>query len=197
LAGYLIIADISTHILQLLRNKLIPELIQAPEAISLVSPADKNADYLLGIFLYDIQDMGEFSQTQMIQRGETRKQYPPKALRLRYIIFLNTKAQVASKGEDEQKILSRVMQIIYDNALIFTGKIHGMTDSVDVNATISFQSLSIEEKAKLWTAFTLPLQLGIYLEVSPILLSSTRETEITRVVSTDFIATQKGENDAY
>lgn len=193
MAGYSIIADISKYILQLLRTHLCPELIQAPEAIGLVSPADKNADYLLGIFLYDMQDMGEFTQTQMIQRGDTKKQYPPKSLRLRYLIFLNTKAQVVSKGEDEQKILSRIMQLIYDNALILTSKVHGMTDSTDVNAAISFQSLTVEEKAKLWTAFTLPLQLGIYLDVSPILLSSTREKEVTRVVYTDFTLEKKGD----
>ena len=197
MAGYSIIADISNHIIQLLRSQLCPDLIGAPEAISLVSPADKNADYLLGVFLYDMQDMGEFSQTQMIQRGETKKQFPPKALRLKYMIYLNAKAQVASKGEDEQKILSRVMQIIYDHALISVSKIHGMAENTDVNAAISFQSLNIEEKAKMWTALTLPLQLGIYLEVSPILLSSTRVTEVTRVVSTDFTAVQKGEEHAY
>jgi len=192
MAGFTIISDISQYIADMLRNKLYPSFISSKEAISLVSPIDKNADYQMGIYLYDIQAMSEYTLPQMISIGHNKKQYPPKSLKLRYMVYLNKKAQIVAKGEDEQRILGLTIQLLYDNPSITISKIHNLSDAFDETASISILNLNVDEKSKIWTALTLPMQLGIYLEVSPVLLASTREVTVTRVAETTFSTEEKG-----
>lgn len=187
MAGYSIIADISQYIANLLRKHLCPTYMTSPDMIKLVSPVDKNADYQLGIFLYDIQGLGEaftIPMASMASRGH--KTNPPQPLKLKYMIYISNKAQIAAKGEDEQRILGLVMQLLYDNPVIEIQKIHQFSESFDTTSTLSLINMPLEEKSKIWTGLGLPIQLGIYLEVSPILLSSTQREEVQRVVATQF-----------
>ena len=191
MAGFTIISDISQHIVALLRQNLCPSFITASEGISLISPIDKNADYQMGIYLYDLQEMGEYTLPQMVTIGQNKKQYPPKSLRLKYMIYLNQKSQIAAKGEDEQRILGLTMQCLYDNPTIAINKLHRLSDAFDEIASISILNMNLEEKSKIWTALALPMQLSIYLEVAPVLLASAREVTVTRVVETAFNTVEK------
>lgn len=181
MAGYSIIADISQFITATLQKELCPSYLPSKEAISLTSPADKNADYQIGIFLYDIQEMGEYTLPQRIVTSQNKKQQAPKSLKLKYMIYFNQKAQMAARGEDEQKILGLIMQMLYDNPGIEIHKMHHFADPFDDTAHISILNMNIEEKSKIWTALALPIQLGIYFEVSPVLLASVKEEAVTRV----------------
>ena len=53
MADFSIISDVSNEVLKLLRENICPELIQSPESIALAAPTDKNADFQLGLYLYD------------------------------------------------------------------------------------------------------------------------------------------------
>ena len=66
MSDFSVISEVGNAILKLLREKVCPELIQSPEAIRLVSPAEKNADYQLGLYMYDIQELREFQLNVMI-----------------------------------------------------------------------------------------------------------------------------------
>lgn len=196
MAGYSIVSDISQYLVDLLREHLFPDFIQSTEAISLATPADKNGDYLMGVFLYDLQT-SEFSMPQMFQRGDGKKQYPPKALKLRYVIFLNSKAQVASKEDVVHSILGKAMQSLYDHALVPINRIHNRAEEMDGDATLSLLNIGLEEKMKIWTALSLPFQVALYVEVSPVLLSSTKQVETNKVIETEFVVRQKKKGDKY
>lgn len=182
MADFSIISDLSNEILNLLRNYMCPELIQSPEAIKLVSPSDKNADFQLGVYLYDIQELREYKQMDMIRMGNNTAQYPPKPLNLFFVIYINSKSQMVSDAENEQRILGRAIQILMDHAVLE----EFASQNEDEAPAVTLLTLSFEEKTKLWSVLNLPYQVGIYFSVSPALLSSRRTKTFTRVVETNF-----------
>lgn len=192
MAGYSIIADISQYIGSLLRQHLCPMYIANEEMIKLISPVDKDADYQLGIFLYDIQsaDMG-YMESRIV--GQAYKTKAPQSLKLKYMIYVNHKAQIAAKGEDEQRILGLVMQNLYDHAVIDISKIHQFSETFDDTSALQVIHMPLEEKSKIWTGLGIPMQLSVYLEVSPVLLSSMQREEVQRVVTTKFAVEEMGQ----
>ena len=181
-----IIADVSNEVLKVLRENICPELIQSPEAISLAAPTDKNADFQLGLYLYDIQELREYQQMDMIRMKGNQGQYPPKPLNLFYALYINSKSQLMSNAENEQRILGRAIQVLMDNAILFQPD-----NEEESRGSITLLPLSYEEKTKVWSALSLPSQLAVYFSVSPVLLSSRRIRTFKRVVAAEFDISQR------
>lgn len=187
MADFSIISDVSNEVLKLLRENICPELIQSPESIALAVPTDKNADFQLGLYLYDIQELREYQQQDLIRLRGNRAQYPPKPLTLFFVLFINTKSQFMSNVENEQRILGRAMQVLMDHAILYES---GEED--EGSASVTLLPLSYEEKTKIWSVLSVPYQLGIYFSVSPVLLSSRRVRIFRRVVAAEFDVANRG-----
>lgn len=187
MADFSIISDVSNRILKLLRDELCPELLPSAESIVLISPSDKNADFQLGLYLYDIQELREYKQLDLIRTGRDAAKYPPKPLNLFYAVFINSKAQITSDSENEQRILGRALQTLTDNGILYDNSGEWEEES----AGITMLPLSFEDKTKLWSALSLPYQLALYFSVSPVLLPSRRVSRFTRVRSGEFRANQR------
>lgn len=183
MADFSIISEVSNEIVKLLRENLCPDLIQSPESIMLVSPSDKNADYLLGVYLYDIQELREYRQMDFVRTGGNKAKYPAKPLNLFFTVYMNTKSQIMSDAENEQRILGRVMQVLMDNAIIYEA---GTSQEDNESCSITFLTLSFEDKTKLWSVLNVPYQLGFFFSISPVLLSSRRVYNFTRVLEAQY-----------
>ena len=181
MADFSIISDVSNEILKVLREQICPELIQSPESIALGIPTDKNADFQLGLYLYDVQELREYRQLDPIRLRGNQAQYPPKPLTLYYALYVNSKSQLASNAENEQRILGRVLQVLMDHAILYD-----MEDEEETSASVTILPLSFEEKTKIWSVLSVPYQLGIYFSVAPVLLSSRRVRSFKRVVAAEF-----------
>ena len=181
MADFSIISDVSNQILKFLRESICPELIQSPEALILTSPTDKKSDYQMGIYLYDIQELREYQSREMINVRSGSAQYPPKPLTLFYAAYINSKAQMMSSSDNEQRILGRTIQALMDK-----GTLEDVTGENGEPASITLLQMSFEEKSKIWSTLNEPYQLAIYFSVSPALLSSRRVRTFQRVVSADF-----------
>ncbi|MFR5354648.1 MAG: Pvc16 family protein [Clostridia bacterium] len=102
----------------------------------------------------------------MIRLRGNMTQYPPKPLTLYFALYMNTKSQLMSNVENEQRILGRAIQVLMDHAILYdTG------EDEDTSASITLLPLSYEERQR-YGALSIPYQLGIYFSVSPVLLSS-------------------------
>ena len=187
MADFSVISDVSNEVLKVLRENICPELIQSPESIALAVPTDKNADFQLGLYLYDIQELREYQQQDLIRLRGNKAQYPPKPLNLFFALFINTKSQFMSNMENEQRILGRAMQVLMDHAILYES---GEED--EGSASVTLLPLSYEEKTKIWSVLSVPYQLGIYFSVSPVLLSSRRVRTFRRVVATEFDVANRG-----
>lgn len=186
MADFSIISDVSNEVLKVLRENICPELIQSPESIALASPTDKNADFQLGLYLYDIQELREYQQMDMVRMRGNQAQYPPKPLTLFFALYINSKSQLMSNAENEQRILGRAIQVLMDNAILFQAE-----EEEESRGSITLLPLSFEEKTKVWSVLSMPYQLAVYFSVSPVLLSSRRIRTFKRVVAADFEAFQK------
>lgn len=184
-----IISDVSNSILKTLRDNLCPELIQSPESIMLTIPSDKNADFQLGMYLYDIQEMREYRQTEYVRVSPSKRKLPPKPLNLYYAVYINSKSQMSVDAENEQRILGRVMQILMDFPVLS----EEFLEENEMGATVTIQTMSFEEKTKLWSVLNIPYQLAIYFSVAPVLLSSRKVSSFTRVVDASFQTEQLNE----
>ena len=185
MADFSIISDVSNEVLNVLREQICPELIQSPESIALGIPTDKNADFQLGLYLYDVQELREYRQMDPIRLRGTQSQYPPKPLTLYYALYVNTKSQLTSNAENEQRILGRALQVLMDHAILYD-----VEGEEETSASITILPLSFEEKTKIWSVLNVPYQLGIYFSVSPVLLSSRRVRSFKRVVAAEFDVSQ-------
>lgn len=185
MADFTIISDVSSEVLKLLREEICPELIQSPESIALAAPTDKNADFQMGLYLYDIQELREYQQVDMIRLTGGRAQYPPKLLTLYYAVYINSRSQMMSTPENEQRILGRVSQVLMDHAVL-----KGAAGKGETAPSMTLQMLSFEEKTRIWSVLSVPYQLGVYFQAAPVILSSRRTREFRRVVDADFTAEQ-------
>lgn len=186
MADFSIVADVSAALLKLLRAQMCPSPVSAPESIRLASPTEKNADFQLGLYLYDLREMSEYRSGAVRRGPDNIRRNPPRPLSLSYMMFLNGKAQIAAGAEAEQRILCRAMQALTDYPLIDVNEAHPMAGDVEEPASVTLLPLSFEEKTKLWSALNQPYQLGVYFSVSPLMLSPRREESFTRVREVEF-----------
>lgn len=181
MADFSIVADVSTGLLKLLRTQMCPAPVSAPEAIRLAAPTDKNGDFQLGLYLYDLRELGEYRAGAMQRGADNIRRRPPRPLTLHYMLFLNSKAQITTGAEAEQRILGRALQVLTDYPALDVNQLHPYAREPEEAASITLLTLTFEEKTKIWAALSTPYQLGIYFSVSPLLLSSRREETFTRV----------------
>ena len=77
------ISETGKCILKLFRKRLCPEFVRDEDLILLTSPWEE-ADYRVGIYLYDIQDHSVMT-TAEIPVSDTLRRFPPKAVELSYL----------------------------------------------------------------------------------------------------------------
>ena len=183
LAKYSIISDVSDYIVKLLKENLSPEPMLSSQTIELVSPADNNVDYTLGIFLYDIRENTEHLRVNTIPTEDNKLRRPPQSLSLYYMIYMNASAQVAVKAIDSQKILARAQQVLYDNNEIMVEGLQRGLESREENLRIIPSRLTYDEKTRIWTAIDKPYQVALYYTVAPVMLSSNVVIDDVRVRS--------------
>ena len=189
MSSYSAIADIGNAIIKLLRDNMCPEPVPNAETI-LMCPAGEKGDFLLGLHLYDMQESGDYRQVNMVNVTDRIRRNPPIALTLSYILTVNSSAHISSKSIDEQRILGRAMQVLYDYPILQPGAI----TNYDQNAppvAITPNNLPFEEKSKLWSSLNTPSKLALYYKVSPILIDSTKTVESSRVASMDIVFKQR------
>ena len=183
MSDFSVISQVSNEILRLLREKLCPELIQSPESIKLISPGEKNADFQLGMYLYDVQELREQPQTEMVRINGRQARYPSKPLNLFFALYINTKSQMMSDMENELRIMGKLLQIFMDHGVLENFK---KEEEGEDAPTITLLNLNFEEKGKWWSMFSMPYQLAVYFSVSPVILSSEKVYTFTRVLETEY-----------
>lgn len=191
MAEFSIIADVSDFLIKKLKENLCPELIQSPETILLASPNDKNVNFQLGLYLYDMKEFSEYRQSEMI-RGLNTQTRPPRPFTLYFMLYLNSKAQMAAGAQAEMRILGRAVQYLSDEPEISVLDAHMFEDAEpDENPSIALINISFDEKIKIWQALNTPFQMAVYFTVSPVLLSSRTKQDISRVTHIEVSADSK------
>ena len=192
MADYPIISDVSTYMVQLLRGKMCPEPIPSPNNISVCSPAEQDADYILGIYLYDIREEGEVSVPSMLGTGRTRLQRPPRPYSLYYMLFINGSSQMGLKAADVQKILGRAAQIVTDGNVVNPRQLQTWLENDEPPIIFTPAKLSLEDKVRVWSAINKPYQVSLFYKASPVFVSSEIIVDSPRVTEAQFSVSMRG-----
>lgn len=186
MADYSILSDISKYLAGLLRENMCPELIALPSQIEVSEPGDKNQDYILGIFLYNIEEEKDAVLPRFQQAGRLAIQQMPKPCRIFYMFYINGASQTNYKAVDVQKIMGRTMQILSDNTQVQPNMLQPWLDSMEPLVTLSQHEISLEAKFQIWQAVNQPYQLSLFYQAAPVLLSSHNSKDIVRVSEARF-----------
>lgn len=169
-------------ILKLLQRELCPDFVQDGELIMFASPWDE-ADYRVGVYLYDIQDHSVMT-TSEAALSDTERRFPPKAVELSYLLFCNETHRFGGvRREQAQATLNEIVRAVYDNPVLERG------DGEDFR--LFFLRVSVEFKIRLWGSFNRPLQPAVYLNAAPVLIDSERIRRVSRVQERDYDVEKK------
>jgi hypothetical protein len=153
--------------------------------IGLASPVDKG-DFYLSLFLYSIRESGDNRRTQMIARGTDEIQFPPMVVDLNYLLTVQSPAELQTRALDEQRILGKAMQVLYDNSVLRNSMAVGTLADNGEEVRIVMESLSGEALLKMWNFADTPYRLSISYTVGPVNIDSTRIKTTKRVTERDF-----------
>ncbi|BEP29023.1 DUF4255 domain-containing protein [Helicovermis profundi] len=179
--SYTAIADVSQSLTKLFRNTLSPEPIKKKENIGLCSPAEKG-DFQLSLYLYNIEESGEFRQNIMIEMNDGSQKYPPKVFYLYYLLTAYSTADIKSKALDEHKILGKAIQILHDNQILSGSMLEGQLRNTDQEIRIETKNLSYDEMMRIWHFNDIPYSLSVAYKVGPIYIESTKFKKPPRVI---------------
>lgn len=186
MADYPIISDVSQYMVKLLRERMCPEPIPSPNNISVCSPSEQDADYILGIYLYDIREEGEVSVPPMINAGRMRLQRPPRPYSLYYMLFINGSSQMGLKAADVQKILGRAAQVVNDRNAVNPRVMQTWLENNEPPIVFSPAKLSLEDKVRVWSAINKPYQVSLFYKAAPVFISSEIVVDTPRVTDASF-----------
>lgn len=170
-------------LLELLRKNLCPGYVRDRDGILLTAPWEE-ADYRVGVYLYDIQDYS-LAATAAVSAGENTLRFPPKALELSYLLFCNEKHRFGGLQRGQlQGVLNEIVRTLHDNPFLVR------EDGEKVG--FSFLRESVEFKIRLWGSFNQPLQPAVYLRAAPVFVASARTRKVSRVKERDYGLQKRG-----
>ncbi|MDE5891624.1 MAG: DUF4255 domain-containing protein [Acetatifactor sp.] len=177
------ILQVGKSLLELFQSKLCPDFVRDADLILLASPWEE-ADYRVGLYLYDIQDYS-LTATAEAALDDTLRRYPPKAVELSYLIFCNQTHRFGGvQREQLQAVLNEIVRTVYDNPELERGEGEAVR--------LSFLREAAEFKIRLWGSFNQPLQPAVYIKAEPVLIESRRMRRVSQVRERDYGVERKG-----
>ena len=188
-----IVIGVAGEILRkLLEDNLSGILVGSPSPIPITfqSPKDMKASDYLSIFLYQITENPHLKNQPMKRIESDRLQHPALSLNLNYLLTPSTKDRVDTEGWDAHIVLGRLMQVLYDNAILEGPALMDILE--DLNRAeyyekigqirIILNSLSLDDLTKIWNSLDTALMLSVCYEVRVIMIESERIRKTQRVV---------------
>lgn len=189
---YTTFAEVSTAIVTLLRDTISPEPLPKPEQIGICSPKEKD-NYIVGVFLYDIEIHKEMELQSRVILDEQRYKEPPLSFSLYYMIFVNLKADSSTKQIDEQRILGRIIQQLYNYRKVPQNYLNGSIKQQQETISLQYINLSLEDKNKLYAMWNHSHETACFYKVSPVFMDTEMIYTTKRVKQIDFHVQDKPE----
>ncbi|MCI8294139.1 MAG: DUF4255 domain-containing protein [Hespellia sp.] len=180
MADYTGIADTGNRILDLLRETLVPELLNSADQIGLCSPED-HGDYAVGVWLYDVKEDTDIQMHDMVSLNRQSQRYPSVYLVLRYMITLYLQSDLKYRAVQEHQMIGKIIQTLRDHAVLgdLQQSFAGGPSEMDVR--IQMQELSVEEKMRIWTFPNMPYKTSLFYSAGPVEVQSSRKKTVSRV----------------
>lgn len=185
MSDYTKIADTGNGMIALLKDALIPELLNSPDQIGLCSPED-HGDFAVGVWLYDVKEDTSIQAHEMTNIGRNTQRYPSTYLTLHYMITLYLQSDLKYRAPQEHQIFGRIIQALRDNAAMDPDHFTPLDGATGSNIRIQMQDLELEEKLRLWTVPNAAYRTSLFYTAGPVEIQSTRRKNVTRVREIDY-----------
>jgi len=181
---YTVLAEVGESLVQVLWEEIqqdpqVSVLIDNENRISLESPFDlrDNDAVRLSIYLYRVvEDPNTKNRFPVAGNGGTVRK-PPLTLDLHYLI-----TPMVGAPREQQILLGKVMQVLYDRAILEGNDLAGSLAAVNEPLRIILNSVSLEETARVWQAMEMSYRLSVCYMARVAILDSTRERYIQPVL---------------
>lgn len=180
MSDYTKIADTGNGILTLLKEALIPELLNSPDQIGLCSP-EEHGDFAVGVWLYDVREDTSIQAHEMTNIGRNAQRYPSTYLTLHYMITFYLQSDLKYRAVQEHQMMGRIVQAFRDKAAIAPDTFMPTDASNPANIRLQMQNLELEEKIRMWTVPNAAYRTSLYYTAGPVEIQSTRKKSVTRV----------------
>ena len=177
---YTKVANVGEAILGILKEALVPELLNSPDQIGLCSPED-HGDLAVGVWLYDLKEDPGIQAHDMVDMGHTSQRYPSVYLMLSYMITLYLQSDLKYRAVQEHQIMGKIIQTMRDRAVLDAESLMPVEDASGTNIRINMQDLSVEEKMRIWTVPNVPYKTSLFYTAGPVEIQSTRKRTVRRV----------------
>jgi hypothetical protein len=131
------------------------------------------------LFLYQILEDASVrnrAKTKRVVGGELLVRKQPLGLRLQYM--------VTAWGGDrhtEQRMLGRVMQVLYDDAMLDGLDLSGVLAGSDARIEVNLSPIELEDRARVWSAIGQTYRLSVNYEVRVVDIDAETDTSATPV----------------
>jgi hypothetical protein len=146
----------------------------------------------LTLFLYEIVEDGSAKNRPHVRTGAppnviVRK--PPLALKLKYLV-----TPWSSSRQTDQEMLGRVMQVLYDGAVLTGPQLQGDLANTATSLKVSLAPLTLEERTRIWHAIQQEYRLSVNYEVRVVNLAS-HDARVVRAVAERVLDAAVGEDE--
>jgi hypothetical protein len=195
---FTVIADVSNTLVAVLSDALKvldpPGMDTAPQAMlhDLHEPPKPAANQagVLAVTLVEAREDGSSRNRPRVRTKDpinsdrVNQAKPPMALQLRYLFTPWGKENNAEARTVEHKMLGRVAQVLYDDAIIAGPKLQGQSLDGSMEALkITLAPLSFEEQTRFWHAVSQKYRVSLTYDVRVVNLDPIRTTSSARVSS--------------
>jgi len=112
-------------------------------------------------------------------------------LTLFYMITAYSPSDVKFRASEEQRILGKTMQTLFDFPVLGSEWIGEEGGAAEFPVRVEMLRIDNEEKMKLWNMPNLPYKLSLYYKVYPVEIESQRVREVRRVVDADLTVSER------
>jgi Pvc16 N-terminal domain len=185
MADYRVIADVGESLINVLWDEIQNDaslfaLINARSLITLESPAaheENNDPSLLSIYLYRIVEDPHMKNGLGVEGIGGRARRRPLMLDLFYLI-----TPLLNAPRDQQIVLGKVMQVLYDHSTLAGGDLAGSLAGGDDEIRVILNPLSLEEVARVWQALETSYRLSVCYTTRVAMVDSRSEQFLQPVV---------------
>jgi hypothetical protein len=184
MADYTVLAEVGESLMGVLWQEIqldpqVNALIDNESRISLESPFDlrDNDAVRLSIYLYRIVEDANCKNQWPIQTNGSRLLKAPLTLELLYLV-----TPLVGSTREQQILLGKVMQVLYDRAILESADLIGSLASAGEEIRVILNPVGLEELTRVWQAMEMSYRLSIAYLVRVAIVDSRREEFIQPVV---------------
>lgn len=180
MSDYRVVGDVDETLRRLLWSQMqfdaeITSVLATEQQISLEPPykivtdTNPNED-TLSLFLYRVAENADMKNRPLQRVGDGRLRQPPLSLNFYYLL-----TPITNLTENDHTLLSKAMQIFYDNAILKGAQLEGSLRTNAEELRIILNPMTLEDLNHLWSSFMRPMRLSVCYEVKVIYIDSERE----------------------